>query len=60
MRSGGPDVPMMQSADLRNCDDWTIGGVLSVSMPRSIAIQGHVAAESVVVIDVASQQPAQL
>ncbi len=60
MRSGGPDVPMMQSADLWNGDDRTLGGSLSVSVLRRVAIQGHVAAGSVVVGDVTSQQSPQL
>ncbi len=59
-RLGGPDVPMMQSAYLRNRDDRTINSFLSVSVLRSVAIQSHVAAGSVVVRDVASQQSPQL
>ncbi len=51
---------MMQSAYLRNRDDRTIGSFLPASVLRSIALQGHVAAESVVVVDVASQQFPQL
>ncbi len=47
-RLGGPDVPMMQSAYLRNRDDRIISSFLSVSVLRSVAIQSHVAAESVV------------
>ncbi len=53
-RLGGPDVPMMQSAYLRNRADRTIGSFLPASVLRSIAAQGHVAAESIVVVDVAS------
>ena len=45
---------MMQSAYLRNRDDRTIGSFLPASVLRSIAIQGHVATESVVVVDVAA------
>ncbi len=51
---------MMQSADLWNGDDRTLGGFLSVSVLRCVAVQGHVAAGSVVVGDVTSQQSPQL
>ncbi len=59
-RSGGPDVPMMQPADLWNRDDRTLGGFLSLSVLRRVAVQGRVAAGSVVVVDVASQQSPQM
>ncbi len=53
-RLRGPDVPMMQPAYVRHRDDWTISSFLSVSVVRRIAIQSHVAAGSVVVVDVTS------
>ena len=59
-RLGGPDVPMMQPAYLRHRDDRTSGSFLSVSMLRRIAVQGHVAAGFVVMVDVASQHSSQL
>ena len=51
---------MMQSAYLWNRDDRTLGCFLSVSALGRVAIQGHVAAGSVVVGDVALQQSPQL
>ncbi len=58
-RLRGPDVPMMQSAYLRLRDDWTVGSILLVSVPQGVAIQSHVAAGFVVIVDVASQHSSQ-
>jgi hypothetical protein len=51
---------MMQSPDLWDRNDRTLGGFVSVATLRRVAVQRHVAAGSVVVIDVASQQSPQL
>ena len=59
-RLRGPDVPMMQPAYLRDRDDRANCSVLPVSVLRSIAIQSHVAAGFVVIVDVASQHSSQL
>ena len=51
---------MMQPADLWSRDDRTLGGFLSLSVLRHVALQGRVAAASVVVVDVTSQHSPQM